>query len=266
MFIDVNGAPVFAANGGVAFDPARPPAVFLHGSGMDHSAWALQTRWFAAHGFGVLAVDLPGHGKSGGGLLTSIAAMADWVADLLDAAGVAKALVIGHSMGSLIALETGARHPSRVAGLGLVATAPAMPVHPDLLAAAERNDPAAHAMVNLWGHGARAGVGGCKAPGLWMTGQGARVLANAPKGALFADMSACDAYADGLAAAAKISAPTAVVLGGRDMMTPAAQGRALAKAIQGAVVAEAPAAGHMLPIEEPDHTLDALIKLTRLYA
>ncbi|HRJ62040.1 MAG TPA: alpha/beta fold hydrolase, partial [Azospirillaceae bacterium] len=121
MFIDVNGAPVFAANGGVAFDPARPTAVFLHGSGMDHSVWALQTRWFAAHGFGVLAVDLPGHGKSGGALLTTIAAMADWVADLLDAAGVAKALAIGHSMGALIALETAARHPARVAGLGLVA-------------------------------------------------------------------------------------------------------------------------------------------------
>lgn len=266
MFIEVNGAPVFAANGGVAFDPARPAAVFLHGSGMDHSVWALQTRWFAAHGFGVLAVDLPGHGQSGGGFLTTVAAMADWTVALLDAVGVNKALIIGHSMGSLIALEAGARHPSRVAGLGLVAAAPAMPVHPDLLASAERNDPAAQAMVNLWGHGGRAGFGGCKAPGLWMTGQGARVLANAPKGALFADMSACNAYADGAASAAKVSAPTVVVLGGRDVMTPAAQGRALAGLIRGAVVAEAQGAGHMLPIEEPDLTLDALIKLTKTYA
>lgn len=266
MFLNVNGAAAFAATGGAAFDPAKPAVVFLHGSGMDHSAWALQTRWFAAHGFSVLAVDLPGHGKSAGALLTSIGAVADWVVALLDAAGLQKAALIGHSMGSLVALETAARSPSRVAGLGLVATAPAMPVHPDLLGAAERNDPAAWAMVNLWGHGGKATMGGGKAPGLWMIGVGDRILSGAPKGALFADMSACNAYADGMAAAARVAVPTVVALGGRDAMTPAAQGRALAAAIAGSVVAEAPGAGHMLPVEEPDFTLDALIGLTKRFS
>lgn len=263
MYLNVNGAAVFAADGGAAFDPARPTVVFLHGAGMDHSIWALQTRWFAARGYSVLAVDLPGHGRSGGEFLTSIAAMADWTAALSDAAQVKAALLVGHSMGSLIALETAARHPSRVAGLGLVAAAAAMPVHADLLAAAERGDPAAFAMVNLWGHGARAVLGGAKAPGTWMIGQGARVLANAPEGALFADMSACDAYGDGAASAATIKVPTTLILGGRDAMTPAAQGRALAGLIAGASVVEAPQAGHMLPAEEPDLTLDALIALAR---
>lgn len=261
MIIDVNGAPVFAATGGRAFDPDRPAVVFLHGAGMDHSIWALQTRWFPAHGRSVLAVDLPGHGRSGGAFLTSVEAMADWTAALLDAAGAQRALLVGHSMGALIALETAARHPARVAGLGLAAAAAAMPVHADLLAAAERNDPAAFAMVNLWGHGGRATLGGAKAPGMWMIGLGARVLADAPKGALFADMSACNAYAGGAAAAATVAVPTALILGGRDTMTPAAQGRALAAMIGGAVIAEAAGAGHMLTAEEPDFTLDALIRL-----
>jgi pimeloyl-ACP methyl ester carboxylesterase len=181
----------------------------------------------------------------------------------LDAAQVKTALLVGHSMGSLIALETAARHPSRVAGLGLVAAAAAMPVHPDLIAAAECDDPAAFAMVNLWGHGARATLGGAKAPGTWMIGQGGRVLASAPKGALAADMKACNAYGDGPDVAAKIAVPTTLILGGRDVMTPAAQGRALAALIAGASVVEAPQAGHMLPIEEPDLTLDALIALAR---
>lgn len=263
MFIDVNGAPVFAATGGATFDPARPTVVFLHGAGMDHSVWALQTRWFPAHGWSVLAVDLPGHGRSGGRFLTTIADMADWTAALSDAAQVKAALLIGHSMGSLIALETAARHPSRVAGLGLVAAAAAMPVHADLLATAERNDPSAFAMVNLWGHGGRAVLGGSKAPGAWMIGLGARVLADAPKGALFADMHACNAYAGGAAAAATVAVPTTLVVGGRDAMTPAAQGRALAAAIRGSVIAEAAGAGHMLTAEEPDFTLDALIDLAR---
>ena len=117
MKLTVNGAEVFAATGGREFDKSLPAVVFIHGAGFDHSTWALQTRWFAHHGFAVLAPDLPGHGRSAGPSLQAIADMADWTAALLDAAGAAKAHLIGHSMGSLIALETAARHPDKVSAL-----------------------------------------------------------------------------------------------------------------------------------------------------
>src|SRR5689334_15639084 len=110
MQLTVNGSKTFAATGGRPFDATLPTVVFLHGAGFDHSAWALHSRWFAHHGFGVLAVDLPGHGRSSGKPLTSIEAMADWTVALLDAAGSSRAKLVGHSMGSLIALETAARH------------------------------------------------------------------------------------------------------------------------------------------------------------
>src|SRR3954462_8286036 len=106
MQLSVNGLETFVATGDRPFDPLQPSIVLLHGAGFDHSAWALQSRWFAHHGFGVLAPDLPGHGRSTGAPLASIAAMADWTAALLDAAGAGKARLVGHSMGSLIALET----------------------------------------------------------------------------------------------------------------------------------------------------------------
>ncbi|MBA1914725.1 alpha/beta fold hydrolase, partial [Escherichia coli] len=77
---------------------------------------ALHSRWFAHHGYSVLAPDLPGHGRSAGKLLTTIAEMADWIAALISAAGATKARLIGHSMGSLIAIETSARHPDKVSG------------------------------------------------------------------------------------------------------------------------------------------------------
>src|ERR1700755_2648630 len=112
MNLSVNGHEAFAATGGRDFDPSLPAVLFLHGAGFDHSAWALQTRWFAHHGFAVLAPDLPGHGRSQGPALKSIAEMADWTAALLEAAGSGSAHLIGHSMGSLIALETAARHPA----------------------------------------------------------------------------------------------------------------------------------------------------------
>ena len=180
MKLSVNGAEVFVATGGREFDRTLPAVVFLHGAGFDHSTWALHDRWFAHHGFSVLAPDLPGHGRSAGPSLSSpglsnrslsspslgsIAEMADWTAALLDAAGVASARLIGHSMGSLIALETAARHPAKVSALSLIGTAAAMTVGPDLLKAAEANDHAAIDMVSIWGLGFQAELGGSLAPG-----------------------------------------------------------------------------------------------------
>src|ERR1700755_1740044 len=111
MQLSVNGIDTFVATGGRAFDRSLPAVVMLHGAGFDHSTWALHSRWFAHHGHSVLAPDLPGHGRSGGKTLSTIGDMADWTVALLDAAGATTARLIGHSMGSLIALETAARHP-----------------------------------------------------------------------------------------------------------------------------------------------------------
>src|SRR4051812_47403821 len=135
MQLSVNGLDTFVATGGRAFDTSQPTIVLLHGAGFDHTAWALHSRWFAHHGYNVLAPDLPGHGRSSGAPLASIAEMADWTATLLDAAGVARAGLVGHSMGSLIALETAARHPDKVSALHLIGTAATMTVGPDLLKA-----------------------------------------------------------------------------------------------------------------------------------
>src|SRR5579859_1643620 len=166
MQLTIDGADIFVATGGKTFDPSLPTIMFLHGAGMDHTAWALHDRWFAHHGYNVLAPDLPGHGRSSGALLSTIADMADWVGALLDAAGVGSAKLVGHSMGSLIALETAARHPSKVSALALVGTAAIMTVGPDLLKAAEANDHAAVDMVSIWGLGHQAELGGSLAPGL----------------------------------------------------------------------------------------------------
>jgi pimeloyl-ACP methyl ester carboxylesterase len=258
MDLSVNGRKVFAATGGRAFDSKLPAVVLIHGAGFDHSAWALQSRWFSHHGFAVLAPDLPGHGHSEGPALKSIAEMADWVAALLDATGATAAHLIGHSMGSLIALETAARHPSRVAALGLIGTAAAMTVGPDLLKAAEANDSDAIDMVSIWGLGYGAGIGGSLAPGLWMHGGAQRVLQHCAPGVLFADLSACNSYQDALAAAAKVTVPTTLVLGEKDMMTPAKAGKALAAAIPHARTVVLKGAGHMMMSERPDELLAAL--------
>src|ERR1700751_5774411 len=132
MQLSVNGLDAFVGTGGKPFDQSLPTAVLLPGAVFDQSAWALHSRWFSHHGFSVLAPDLPGHGRSAGPPLPTIAAMADWTAALLDAAGAKQAGLIGHSMGSLIALEPSARHPEKVSALSLIGTAAVMTVGPDL--------------------------------------------------------------------------------------------------------------------------------------
>jgi pimeloyl-ACP methyl ester carboxylesterase len=161
-------------------------------------------------------------------------------------------------MGSLVALETAARHPERVAAIGLIGAAAAMPVSRDLLAAAAADDHAAIEMVSIWGHGFRAGLGGSRAPGMWMLGAGMRLLERAPPGVLFKDLSACNDYRDGLAAAARVAVPATLVLGERDMMTPARAGMELAAALPDARVIALGGAGHMLMSERPDEVLDAV--------
>ncbi len=258
MNVSVNGVPAFVATGGREFDPGLPSVVLIHGAGFDHSTWALHSRWFAHHGFSVLVPDLPGHGRSAGPALRSIADMADWTAHLLEAAGATSAHLIGHSMGSLIAVETAARHPEKVSALGLIGTAATMTVGPDLLKAAEAGDPAAIDMVSIWGLGYRAELGGSLAPGLWMQGGARRSLQHAASGVLFSDLAACNAYANALAAAAKVTVPTTVILGERDLMTPARAGKALASAIPGARTVVLSGAGHMMMAERPDDLLAAL--------
>jgi pimeloyl-ACP methyl ester carboxylesterase len=258
MQLSVNGIDTFVATGGKPFDKSLPAVVLLHGAGFDHSTWALHSRWFAHHGFSVLAPDLPGHGRSKGRPLPTIADMADWTAALLDAAGATKARLIGHSMGSLIAIETSARHPDKVSGLSLVGTAATMTVAPDLLNAALANETAAIDMVSIWGLGFRSELGGSLAPGLWMHHGAQRVLERTAPGVLHSDLAACNAYQNALAAAASVKVPTTVILGERDMMTPAKAGKTLAAAIPNARTIVLPGAGHMMMVEQPDELLAAL--------
>ena len=258
MQLSVQGIDTSVSTGGRDFDPSLPTAVLLHGAGFDHTTWALHSRWFAHHGYGVLAPDLPGHGRTGGAPLTSIADMADWTAALIATAGAQKARLVGHSMGSLIALETAFRHADKVTALDLIGTTAAMTVGPDLLKAAEANSRDAIDMMSIWGLGFPAGLGGSLAPGLWMLTGAQRVLENNRPGVLFTDLSACNAYQNALTAAAKVSVPTTLILGERDMMTPSKAGKTLAAAIPNARTVVLPGAGHMMMNERPDQLLAAL--------
>jgi pimeloyl-ACP methyl ester carboxylesterase len=263
MKLMVHGREAYAYTGGKPFDPALPSVVFIHGALHDHSVWTLLARWCAHHGFGVLAVDLPGHMKSAGPALASVEAMADWVLALLDAAGVQQAAFVGHSMGSLVALEAASRAPTRASRLVMVGTAYPMKVSAALLDMSRDTPLAAIDLVTTLSYAGTAQKPGYPGPGTWVRGGGAAlcrlVLAKQGNALLYhQDFAACDAYRGGLEAAAKVQAPATFILGRRDQMTPPKAAAELATALKART--ETVDAGHVLMAEAPDAVLNALRK------
>ena len=258
MRFNVDGRGVFATTGGAHFDPAKPVVIFLHGAGFDRTAWRLQTRFFAHHGRSVLAVDFPGHGWSDGPALPSIAALADWTAKLIDAAGLTSAALVGHSMGALVALDAAGRYPDKVRALGLCGVATEMPVHPEMLESAKAGTLKVQELMTFWGIGNALHKGGMVSPGLWLRAESLAVLSANKPGVIHADLAACNVYKDALARAPSVKCPTVLVLGDGDLMTPAAKARPLAAAIAASKTVVIPDCGHFMMVERPDETLEAL--------
>ena len=267
MMLTVEGADAYCYTGGKAFAAGKPSAVFIHGAQNDHSVWALQTRYFAHHGLNVLAVDLPGHGRSKGAARASVEAMAAWLLALLDAAGVARAMLIGHSMGTLVALEAARLAPQRVSHLALLASTWPMKVSDALLATAMSDEERAIDMVNIWSHSSIAQKPSFPGPGFYAMG-GARRLKQRiaqinPEHVFHTDFFACNAYAGGAAAARSVTCPALFIFGKRDMMTPARSTRLLTSAIAHGKVLQLDC-GHELMAEQPDAVLDALFEFAAI--
>lgn len=264
MKLDLRGHAVYAYTGGKNFDAALPCIVFVHGALHDHSVWTLLARWFAHHGHAVLAPDLPGHGHSAGRPLASVEDHADWLLALLDAAGVRRAALVGHSMGSLIALAAAAQAPDRVSVLGLLATAYPMKVSDTLMDTARAQPLKAIDMVNSFSISTSAAKPSYPGPGMWLHGSNRalmrrmQALAQDTLGLnLFAhDFGVCDRYAGGLQAAARVRCPVTMILGTRDQMTSPKATREIAAALKAEVVMLD--SGHNLMAEVPDAVLRAL--------
>lgn len=259
MILDVNASKTYAYTGNHAIDASLPTIIFIHGAANDHSVWSLQSRYFAYHGYNVLAVDLPGHGKSEGKALNDVTALAQWTKAFMDAAGISEAAIVGHSMGSLVALETAARYPKNVSRLVMVGTAVPMPVSDALLNASAANQHVAYEMINVFAHSPRAQIGGNRLPGAWMTGNSMRLMERSANGVLHADFTACNDYGGGLDAAGKVQCPVLLILGQRDLMTPPRAAREAAEHFHQARTVLLDGTGHSLMSEQPDAVLDALI-------
>ncbi len=257
-------AEAYAYNGGKPFDPTLPCVVFIHGAINDHSVWTLLARWFAHHGHSVLAVDLLGHKRRAGPALGSVQDMAAWVLAFMTAAGVQRAALAGHSLGSLVALEAGAQAPERATHLALLGSCVPMPVPQPLLDLSLTDVSAAIDRVVTFSFSTLAAKPSYPGPGVWLRGAARGLMhqvmrAQGDARLFHTDFSACNRYVTGLQAAALVQCPAGLVLGQWDQMTLPKGAREVAQALKASV--HTVPAGHFLMQESPDPVLAALRSL-----
>lgn len=258
----VQQQPAFVYNGGHSFETNKPTIIFIHGAANDSSLWhaLLALTHSAAHN--LIAVDLPGHGATFAVAKTHIEEYANWLIDLLDNGAMANAILVGHSMGSLIAIDCARRYPKRVAGMVLIGTALPMPVAEKVLDMARNDVEAAYDMVTRASFAAHKNADGSfinpsDAMAVAMKNHRAKLSKNNPS-MLATDMQACSEYQINVEAIKCITASTLVIIGEKDRMTSVDSGMAVSEALPNATHKIIAGAGHMMPIEAPSEIADAL--------
>lgn len=248
--IELPGGRLFVHTGGRLLEAALPLVLFMHGAGQDHRAWRTVADHMSAHGMSVMNVDLPGHGATGAEPAASIGALADRVAELVDASEQGVATLVGNSMGGLIALEIAATRPDLVDRLVVVGTGARMPVSERLLAAAVGDGAAANDMLDRWSHS--------RAVGDETRAASRAIRANTPPGTLHAGLIACDRYEDGPGRAAAVEAPALVIVGADDVMVDRAEVEGLIAALPAARLAVISGAGHDAMLDAPGAVIDEI--------
>ena len=260
MDITIDSHSVYLNTGGVAWQDGRPWLCLIHGASLDHTVWVLYSRYFARQGYNVVTPDLPGHGRSEGAVPDSIEAMAEWVAALLEKVASGSPIhLAGHSMGSLVALQTASMQKNDIQRLLLLGSAVPMPVGDALLNAARDNDHASIDMVSIFGHSLQSRLGGNPVAGINVLGAAIKLMEQAGPGVMFGGLNACNNYTAGLEQASKVKAATTLILGEQDMMTPPSGAKAVAKALKAETIL-LPKCGHMMLAERPEATLQAMLK------
>jgi len=256
--LSIAGNEIHVATGGAAHRPGGPWIVFLHGSGYSHLSWVLQTRALAYDGWNVIAPDFPGHGLSSGEPLKSIEEMAQFVLAVLDAAGAGKAVIAGHSMGGLAALEISRIAADRVAALVLIGAPAAIPVNSQLIEMATNEPQKAYAAMNSWGYGPGAHMAQNTWPGANHTAFGMAMMRHANPHALADGLRDCAAYDKGAEAAKAFNGKALCIVGQFDRMTPSRNGLALADMLKGSQRLFVKASGHSIQTEAPREVNEAL--------
>lgn len=220
----------------------RPAVVLIHGAGGTHLHWPPEVRRMP--GYRVFALDLPGHGKSGGRGQQSVSGYAGSVLVWLEATGLHRAVFVGHSMGGAIALSLGLHAPEQILGLGLLGCGASLSVEDEILQDTA-SETTFHRAVETIVSKAFSHTASPRLAEL-----AAQRMGEIRPSVLHGDFLACNSF-EMTERVAEIRKPTLVVSGADDQMVPQLQSQLLAGMIPGARLETIPGAGHMAMLEKP---------------
>jgi len=226
---------------------ALPPLLLVHGATGNLMHWPGQLRRLA--GGPVLALDLPGHGRSEGRGRQRIADYVDVVRSFAEALQILPYVFCGHSMGGAIGIELASQPGCGLAGLILVATGARLRVAPQLLASLSADAAAAGERLSSMAYQ------GPIEPDLGDVLR--RRWQQVDPAVALGDFLACDGF-DRMNDLAAITAPALVLCGAADLLAPPKFSRYLAEHIPGALLSVVPGAGHMVMLEQPDVVAQAV--------
>ena len=229
---------------GKDIDKNKSTILLIHGSGLTHIVWSLHEQFYVSQGFNVLSVDLPGHGNSEGPSLDSIEAISDWIKSLMKKIDISKIIIIGHSQGSLVAIDFSSRYPELTEKIILVAGSNKMPVNQDLIDLAEAGDEKAVLLMMKWGYeGSKAFIGGNPVKKIVNSARDIREV-------LAVDLKACNNYKNGEEAIKNINCPTLCIFGDLDKMVPVKVGLKMSEQIKNSETKIISDCGHMIIFEK----------------
>lgn len=244
--ITLQGKPIYYAARG----ERGAPVVFVHGAGSNHLIWNSQLAALSglAHAY---ALDLPGHGRSGGMGRRTIRGYADVVCAFMDALGIHSAVIAGHSMGGAVAQTLGLENSERVAGLVLVGTGARLRVLPAFLEGA----------VSDFANTARkfSDAEFAAAADLRLKELSEQQLSMCDPKVFEGDLVACNTF-DLIPLVQEIRVPALVICGKEDWMTPVKYSQFLAGRMPSAQIRIVEGAGHLVMVEKPDEVSHALLE------
>ncbi len=236
-------------------DTETPPLVLIHGAGGSHLYWPPELR--RLRGYCIYAPDLPGHGKSSAvDGQQSIEEYARYLVQWLETLHLRRAVLVGHSMGSAIALELALHHAEYVVGLGLIGAGARLKVLPELLNLAADQTTFYKATDLLVACSFSA-----NSPSR-LVELASRRLAETRQSVIYGDLLACNRF-DVMDQLGAVKQPALVVCGAEDQMTPMRHAQFLANAIPQARLEVIPEAGHMVMLEQPNRVADSLLSFLK---
>jgi pimeloyl-ACP methyl ester carboxylesterase len=213
--------------------------VFIHGSGADHTSWIHQYTQFKGE-FNIVAVDLPGHGRSGGKGEKDINVYTEWVRKFLDVIGMKKPVLIGHSLGAAICLTFAIKYGADLSAIVPVGGGAKMPVNPLVFEGLKKDPTAVIALAAKFSLAKKHREQYSKLL--------VERLSNVSPKLLHGDFYACDHF-DLATKLSSLKLPTLIICGEEDKMTPRALSEYLRDNVSGAQANFIEDAGHYVMME-----------------